>query len=185
MALPEITIVLLMALSPIAFRQSDGNTRILRANCKNDKVRIAIGFSGVRSRILLTDPAGHRFGIDREGKNVPREIPGSYYEDDDTAEMDTGLLDKEKPREMVIPVASTGDYRIEITPRRKEDQWFKLTTVSCGKIWRQEFSLTSKEASSAVRLVVGPSGASDGEPQLFINDTLIYPIHKSSVAKPH
>lgn len=131
---------------------------------------IDIAFSLVDSYVLIVDPEGHRFGIDSSGKPVRREIVRAYYQDDNTAEMDTNLLAARKPREMSIDYAQSGKYLLVITARTNTGQSLKLRTSTCGKIWRREITIPASKKGSISRFTLVYDSHAKEEPQILEGD---------------
>jgi len=167
-----------------AFCQENTQTSASKVPCTATSIHVAIGFSLADSYLLLTDPDGHRLGFSATGKQVPREIAQSFFEDDNTAEMDTNMLPERKPREMVVPSAKPGRYVLALTSRKNTAQSLKITTVVCGKIWREEFTVPSKHIGTTTRLVLTWNFHADGEPQLLMDDHALQPTTKSVVSRP-
>ncbi|HET9790157.1 MAG TPA: hypothetical protein VFR08_02530, partial [Candidatus Angelobacter sp.] len=115
---------------------------------------IHLGFASGDSALLVVDPQGHRFGVDNRTKAARREISRAFYEDDNTAENDTGLSPVRKPREITLHYAQSGAYLIVLTARRSADQWLKVRTSTCGKRWQKEITVAaSKGAASTFTLI--------------------------------
>lgn len=165
--------------------QKDTRASTTHPPCNDSSLSVSIGFALADSFVLLTDPQGHRFGLDSSGNAVPREIPQAFYEDENTTEMDTNLLPERKPREIVVPGAKPGKYVVTVTSRKAGDPWLKITTIVCGKIWREEFSIPSTRPATLVPLALTWDLHADGEPQLLMDARPLEPIRKSVVARPH
>jgi hypothetical protein len=139
---------------------------------------VHVAFSGADSFVLIADPNGHRFGIDSDGKQSPREIVRGFYEDDNTAEMDTNLPAERLPRVMTIHYAQAGKYLITLTARKGKSQWLKISTSTCGQHWNKEITLPTAPAGTVTRvtLVYDPHGKE--EPQVLVNERSLGPSAK-------
>ncbi len=139
------------------------------------------GSSSLDSYVLLVDPEGHRFGVDSSGKPVPREIVRGFYEDDDTAEMETNLPAERQPQVMSIDEAASGRYVITVTARRNTKQWLKIMLWTRTKLWKQEFMLSAMAAGTAAKLSFAYDFHSEKEPQVSMNEQPLQPAKNESV----
>lgn len=131
---------------------------------------ISFAFSEANSDVLVADPKGHRFGTDPSGKGTLREISRAFYEDDDTAEMDSNKLPGERPREITIHFVQTGAYLISLTARNDGAQWLKLRTSTCGKHWKKEISVPQSRKGVVYRFTLVYDSHAKAEPQLVEGD---------------
>jgi hypothetical protein len=134
---------------------------------------IHLGFVGDDSYVLVIDPQGHRFGVDSSGKAVPKGIVRAFYEDDETAAMDTNLPAGRHPREMTIHFAKSGKYRIAMTARTASAQWLKVAANTCGKAWSTEMPIPPAGAGTVTHLTLLYDGRSKVGPQLIKDDRVI------------
>ena len=133
---------------------------------------IHLGFVGDDSYVLIIDPQGHRFGVDSSGKAVAREIVRGFYEDDETAAMDTNLPPRRHPREMTIHFAKSGKYRIAMTARTASAQWLKVAANTCGKAWSTEMTIPPARAGTVTQLTLLYDARGKVEPQLASESSL-------------
>jgi hypothetical protein len=131
---------------------------------------ITIAYSLANSEVMVADPEGHRFGKDPNGKGVLREIARAFYEDSNTAELDTNMLANERPREIVIDFVRSGAYLLVITAQSKQPQWLRTKTFTCGKRWSKEFTIPASQAGAISRYTLLYDSQGKMEPQLVEGD---------------
>lgn len=131
---------------------------------------IHLGFSNGDSALLVVDPQGRRFGVDGRSKAVIREIPRAFYEDDNTAENDTGLARARQPREITIHYAQSGAYLILLTARKDDGQWLKVRTNTCGKRWQKEIMVPASPKAAVSSFTLIYDSHAKAEPQLLPGD---------------
>lgn len=131
---------------------------------------ITIAYSFANSEVLVADPEGHRFGKEPGGKGVLREIVRAFYEDDNTAEMDTNMLSSQKPREIVIDFVHSGAYLLSVTAQSKNPQWLRVKTFTCGRRWSKEITVPASRAGVITRFTLVYDSHAKAEPQLLEGD---------------
>lgn len=131
---------------------------------------ITIAYSLANSDVMVADPEGHRFGKDPNGKGVLREIVRAFYEDSNTAEMDTNMVASEKPREIVIDFVRSGAYLLVVTAQSKKPQLLRIKTFTCGKRWSKEFIIPASQSGATSRYTLLYDGQAKTEPQLVEGD---------------
>ncbi len=131
---------------------------------------ISIAFSLADSYVLVVDPEGHRFGVDSSGKRIRSEIAQAFYEDDNTAEMDTNMLPARQPREMTIQFAKSGNYLITVTARKNASLWLSFQTGTCGKVWKHEITIPAARAGTVSRMTLVYDAHAMQEPRLLEGD---------------
>ncbi len=128
---------------------------------------IHLGFAGAGASLLLVDPEGRRFGFDGHSRAALREIPRAFYEDDNTAQADTGLPLARQPREITVHYAQCGTYRILITGRRNSERWLKVSTDTCGKRWQKQITLPASPKAGISWLTLIYDSHATAEPRLL------------------
>jgi hypothetical protein len=128
---------------------------------------ISLGYASADIAVLISDPQGHRLGVDTKGKKFFGEITRSFYEDDNTAEMDTNLPKSSQPREMTIHYAASGRYLITVTHKHGGKHWLKIRTSTCGKHWSKELTLPSAGKGAVSNLIFMYDSHAQVEPQLL------------------
>ena len=131
---------------------------------------ISVAFSQADSSVLVADPQGHRFGADPSGKGTLREIARAFYEDDDTAEMDTDWPASQRPTEITIHYVQTGSYLISVTARKDGVQRLKLRASTCGKRWKKEISVPQSRKGVVYKFTLIYDSHATAEPQLVKAD---------------
>jgi hypothetical protein len=128
---------------------------------------INLGYASADIAVLIADPQGHRLGVDAKGNNFFGEITRGFYEDDNTAEMDTNLPKGSRPREMTIHYASSGRYLITVTHKHAGKHWLKIRTSTCGSHWSKEVTLPSAGKGAVSHLTFIYDSHARAEPQLL------------------
>ena len=126
-----------------------------------------LGFAGAGASLLVIDPQGRRFGSEGHSHAPFREIPRAFYEDDSTAQADTGLPTARQPREITIHYAQSGTYRILITGRKSSERWLKVSTNTCGKRWQKQITLPASASAAVSTLTLIYDSHATAEPQLL------------------
>lgn len=127
---------------------------------------IHLGYAGADSSLLVIDPQGRRFGTEGHSKVAVREIPRAFYEDDNTAQSDTGLPPARQPREITIHYAQSGSYRIVVTARKEAEPWLKVRTSTCGKRWQKQATVPASGKAATFTFTLIYDAHAVGEPQL-------------------
>ncbi len=131
---------------------------------------IHLGYAGAGSALLVIDPQGRRFGMEGRSKAAVREIPRAFYEDDNTAQSDTGLPPVRQPREITIHYARSGSYRIVLTGKKGAEQWLKIRTSTCGKRWQKQVTVPSSGKAATFTFTLIYDSHAVAEPQLLEGD---------------
>ena len=131
---------------------------------------MSFAFSEANSDVLVADPQGHRFGRDPSGKGTLREISRAFYEDENTAEMDSNKPPAERPSEITIHYVQSGAYVIFLTARNDRAQWLKLRTSTCGKRWEKEISVPQSRKGVVYKFTLLYDSHAKAEPQLVEGD---------------
>jgi len=149
----------------------------------HEKLRgyIMIGYSSTDSYVLVVDPEGHRFGVDSCGKPVPREIVRGFYEDDDTAQMETDLPPERQPQVISIDEPRSGKYRVVVTARKNGNEWLKVKVWTKNKLWKQEFTIPSAAAGSIAPLSLKWEFLSESEPEVLMQSHPLKPTKSEFV----
>lgn len=131
---------------------------------------IHLAFAHSNTDVLIFDPRGHRFGVGAPGKTLLREIPRAFYEDDSTAENDSGLPRSERPREISIHYAQSGRYLIVLTAAKNKAPWLKVKTSTCGKRWQKEVTAPVSPEGTVARFTLIYDSHAGSDPQLLEGD---------------
>jgi hypothetical protein len=131
---------------------------------------IRIAFASADSYVMVVDPAGHRFGTDAHGKAVSSEIARAFYEDDNTAQMDTNLPKERKAREMTLDYAQSGKYQIILAARGSSGQPLMIKTSTCGRRWSKQITVPARAKGAAACFTLIYDSHAKQEPQLVEND---------------
>lgn len=127
---------------------------------------IRIGFASADSHVLVVDPEGHRFGTDAHGKVASSEIARAFYEDDNTAQMDTNLPKERQPREMTIDYAQSGKYQITLVARGSKSQLLIIKTNTCGRHWSKPVTVPGSAKGAIAQFTLTYDSHAKLEPQL-------------------